>query len=61
MNCSDLNPSNLTSSNGNRNAKRNQGAANCGARTKHHHHSSIDFLDRRFPMPQNMVKQTPWR
>jgi hypothetical protein len=41
MNCTDF-----TSSNGNRNGKRNYGAANCGARAKQHHNSSIDFLDR---------------
>jgi hypothetical protein len=39
MNCSDF-----TSSNGNRNGKRNYGAANCGARTKQHHNSSTDFF-----------------
>jgi hypothetical protein len=44
MNCTDF-----TSSNGNRNAQQNYGAANCGARTKHHHNSLIDFLDRSVP------------
>jgi hypothetical protein len=44
MNCTDF-----TSSNGNRNAQQNYGAANCGARTKHHHYSLTDFLDRSVP------------
>src|SRR5436309_13889930 len=46
MNCSDF-----TSSNGNRNGKRNYGAANCGARTKQYHNSSTDFFVR-FLAPQ---------
>src|SRR4029450_7434747 len=33
----------LTSSNGNRNGKRNQGAANRGARAEHHHNSWLIF------------------
>jgi hypothetical protein len=44
MNCSDL-----TSSNGNRKAKRKYGAANCGARAKQHHNSLIDFLEHSVP------------
>src|SRR5207245_139565 len=46
MNCSDF-----TSSNGNRNGKRNYGAANCGTRTKQYHNSSTDFFVR-FLAPQ---------
>src|SRR6476661_7542571 len=44
MNCTDF-----TSSNGNGNAQQNYGAANCGARAKHHHNSLTDFLDRSVP------------
>jgi hypothetical protein len=34
----------FTSGNGDRNGKRKYGAADCGARAKQHHNSSIDFL-----------------
>src|SRR6185369_16825834 len=46
MNCIDF-----TSSNGNRNGKRNQGAANCGARAEQHY-NSCDFFERPVPIPQ---------
>jgi hypothetical protein len=39
-----MNRSDFTSSNGNRNDKRNQGAASCGARAEQHHITSIDFV-----------------
>jgi hypothetical protein len=39
----------LATSKGNRNGKRNNSAANCGARPKQHHNSSIDFLDGSVP------------
>jgi hypothetical protein len=44
-----MNCTNFTSSNGNRNGKRNYAAANCGARAKQHQNSSADFLDRSVP------------
>jgi hypothetical protein len=39
-----MNRSDFTSSNGNGNDKRNQGAASCGARAEQHHITSIDFV-----------------
>src|SRR5688572_12719239 len=46
-----MNCSHFTSSNGNRNGKQHYDTANCGARAKQHHNSSIDFLDRSVPDP----------
>jgi hypothetical protein len=57
-----MNRTDFTSSNGNRNGKRNYSAANCGARAKQHHNSLIDFLDRWVPdAAKNMVKRTRMR
>jgi hypothetical protein len=44
MNCTDF-----TSSNGNRNDKRNQGAASCGARAEQHHKPRLILLGRSVP------------
>jgi hypothetical protein len=44
-----MNRSDFTSSNGNRNDKRNQGAASCGARAEQHHKPRLILLDRSVP------------
>src|SRR3954447_11140611 len=53
-----MNHSAFTSRNGNRNGKREQGAAHSGARAQQHHNSSMDFLGKSGSRCRNMVERT---